>query len=141
MTVGIRSKLDRIAWLVGHWRGEALGGIVEEIWSPAMAGSMMGSFRLVVKNEVKFYELMTITEEQDDLLLKIKHFHPDLKGWEQQDKWVESRLLEQNDETTSFDGFVFKRLTDSQIKVSVASGKPGAETVLVFDYIRYTQDQ
>lgn len=141
MTVDSKSKLDCLAWLVGHWRGEALGGIVEEIWSPVLAGSMMGSFRLVVKNEVKFYELMTITEEQEDLHLKIKHFHPDLKGWEQQDECVESRLLDQNDETTIFDGFVFKRLTDSQIKISIAAGKPGAETVLIFDYTRYTQDQ
>ena len=76
-----KASIEDISWVAGHWRGEALGGITEEIWSPPLGGSMMGSFKLVVNDEVNFYELETISEENESLLLKIKHFDAALTGW------------------------------------------------------------
>ncbi len=29
-----KSDLTEIAWMEGHWKGEAFGGITQEIWSP-----------------------------------------------------------------------------------------------------------
>ncbi|WP_254700801.1 DUF6265 family protein [Paraglaciecola mesophila] len=29
-----RANLTAVNWLTGHWRGEAFGGLVEEVWSP-----------------------------------------------------------------------------------------------------------
>lgn len=47
------ASLADVAWLQGHWRGEVMGGITEEVWSPPLGGSMMCAFRLVVDDEVK----------------------------------------------------------------------------------------
>ena len=41
------ATLENVKWLAGHWRGEAFGGITEEIWSPPLGGSMMCAFRLI----------------------------------------------------------------------------------------------
>ena len=51
------AKLDDVSWIQGHWKGEAFGGITEEIWSPPLGDSMMFSFKLVTDNKVVFYEL------------------------------------------------------------------------------------
>ena len=39
------ASIEQLSWLAGHWRGEALGGIVEEHWAPPSAGSMENSKR------------------------------------------------------------------------------------------------
>jgi hypothetical protein len=41
---------------------------------------MMGPFKLVVENEVQFYEIETISEENGTFVFRLKHFHRDLKG-------------------------------------------------------------
>ena len=132
------SPLDKLAWISGHWRAEALGGMAEEIWSPVLGSSLMGSFRLVVADQVKFYEFMTITEQAAEVVLRIKHFHPDLTGWEAQNNCVEAKLLDSDLNTAVFDGFVFKRVGQDQLKVSVATNQGGAEKYLLFDYVRQT---
>ena len=76
------ATLEEVSWIAGHWSGEAFGGITEEVWTPPLGGSMMCAFKLVVDGKIKFYELCTISEENKSLLLKIKHFDSDLKGWE-----------------------------------------------------------
>ncbi len=82
------ASIDQVAWIAGHWKGEAFGGITEEIWSPPQAGSMMASFRLINKGVVSFYEIEIIREINGSLVLELKHFNNDLKGWETKDEVV-----------------------------------------------------
>ncbi|MFG0318445.1 MAG: DUF6265 family protein [Planctomycetota bacterium JB042] len=37
--------LDDLAWLAGHWRSDAGGRIVEEVWLPSRGTSMIGMNR------------------------------------------------------------------------------------------------
>lgn len=113
------AKLSDIAWIEGHWRGKDLGGETEEIWSPPMGGGMMGSFRLVVEGAISFYELMTITQVGHTLLLRIKHFDPELRGWEEKDKSVEFRLVKLAPGKVYFDGLTFEKVNEEQINVYV----------------------
>ena len=46
-----RATLKDVSWIQGHWKGEAFGGITEEIWSPPLGDSMMFSFKLVADNK------------------------------------------------------------------------------------------
>jgi hypothetical protein len=39
-------------------------------------------FKLITNNQVSFYDLKIIREVEQTLVLQIKHFDPDLKGWE-----------------------------------------------------------
>lgn len=36
------ATLAAVGWLEGHWLGDGLGGVSEEIWSPPRGGVMMG---------------------------------------------------------------------------------------------------
>ena len=56
-----KATLEDVSWISGYWRGEALNGEVEEIWSSPLGNSMVASFKLVVDDNVKFYEIETIT--------------------------------------------------------------------------------
>ncbi len=83
-----QASLDEVSWIQGYWKGEAFGGITEEFWSPPLGDSMMFSFKLVVDNKVIFYELGGIRQLDETLLLQLKHFGNDFKGWEEKDETV-----------------------------------------------------
>ena len=87
------ARSDDMAWLAGRWSGEALGGVSEEIWSAPRGGAMMGMYRLVREGKPVFYELCTIVEENGSLVLRLKHFNPDLTGWEEKTRTVDFPLV------------------------------------------------
>lgn len=104
-----KAAIRAMAWLAGHWQGPALGGISEEFWSDPAGGAMMGMYRSVKDGKVVFYELLTIVEDAGSLVLKLKHFHPDLKGWEERDEVREFPLVKLSDREIFFEGMTFRR--------------------------------
>lgn len=111
-----RASIHDLAWLAGHWRGEFLAGVADEVWAPPSAGSMMGMFRLVQDSAVVFYELMTIVEEGGTLVLKLKHFNPDLSGWEEKDDHVAFSLVRLGERAAYFEGLTFKRVAGDVLR-------------------------
>ncbi len=130
------ADLSVVKWLSGHWRGEAFGGLIEEIWSPAIGGSMMGAFKLVVENKVQFYEIETISEESGTLVFRLKHFHKDLKGWEEKDKTIDFVLVKVTDNKVYFNGMTIERISDIKINIYVAIEDNGITTEEKFTYIK-----
>lgn len=82
----LQSVHRHLAWLVGTWEGEGLGGQTEEIWLPARGGQMMGLFRMVADDQVRFSEILAIGEWDGKVELRLKHFGSDLHGWEEKDQ-------------------------------------------------------
>ena len=138
---GPPAQVEDMAWLAGHWVGEALGGTVEEIWSLPLAGAMMGMFRLVKDDKTVFYELMTILEEDGSLVLRLKHFNGgDLSAWEEKEETVDFPLVAVADGTFRFDGMSFHPDGDDRVTVYLAMhGKEGAVQEVTFTYTRVTE--
>ena len=109
----VKASLADMSWLTGHWEGEALGGISEEIWSGPGGGAMMGMYRLVKDGKPVFYELLTIVEENGSLVMRLKHFHSNLKGWEEKDKTVDFAYLGKRGDVVHFDGMAFRPEKDA----------------------------
>ena len=107
---GGKATLADMAWLAGSWMGEGLGGISEEMWSKPAGGAMMGTYRLIKDGKPVFYELLLITEENGSLAIKLKHFHADLRGWEERDASVRFPLVAKRDGRIYFDGMTFERI-------------------------------
>lgn len=125
-------SIKDVAWIAGQWRGQALGASFEETWNKPAGGSMMGMFKLFEepkdgKPKVQFYELLTIVEKDDSLLLRLKHFGKDLEGWEAKDKSVEFPLLDANKNEAIFEGLKFRRLNDFRMDIEVVLGRKGGK--------------
>ncbi len=82
-----------LGWFTGAWEGELEGGRIEEHWSAPAGSNVMGMFRYVKDGKVVFYELMAIDQEAEGPVLRIKHFHGDLTGWEEKGEVVEFRCI------------------------------------------------
>lgn len=131
-----RANLTAVNWLSGHWRGEAFGGLIEEIWTPALGTSMMGAFKLVVEGQVQFYEIETISQVNDTLMFRLKHFNKDLTGWEEKDKTVDFKLVKVTDNKVYFNGLTLERINDNEINIYVAIEQEGNTTEEKFNYKR-----
>ena len=102
-----------------------------------MAGAMMGMFRLIKDDKVVFYEFFRLAEEGETLVLRLKHFHPDLKGWEEKDSTVDFPLLKISANELVFDGMIFRRNGRDSIAVTVSIGnKDGTKRDVEFNYKR-----
>ena len=82
-----------LSWLSGAWYGQVGDDLIEEHWSGPAAGTLMGMFRWIHGDQVRFYELLTIEPDGDRLLMRIKHFGPGLIGWEEKDEAVTLALV------------------------------------------------
>ena len=114
------ATLQDMTWFAGAWTGAGLGGICEEAWSQPAGGAMMGMFRLVKEGKVVFYEFLTLVELEGSLLLKLKHFNPDLTGWEEKADFVKFRLLKMEPGAVYFQGLTFKRVGANKLEIFLA---------------------
>jgi len=114
-----QATITDVSWISGHWRGEGLGGVCEEIWSPPLANSMMGMFRFVKDGKLVLYEFETIVEESNSLNLKLKHFNQDFIGWEEKDVSVNFPLISYTAKEAVFDGLRFRKIDDDSLKIFV----------------------
>lgn len=130
------AALNQIAWMEGHWKGEAFGGVTEEIWSPPLGGSMMFSFKLVVDDEVNFYELGHIRQIEKTLIFELKHFGGDLKGWEEKEEVQSFKLIKIDDSRVYFEGFTFEKVSDSEINIYGLIHQGDTEEEIKFNYKR-----
>ena len=103
------ATVDDLAWLEGHWTGTGLGGQCTETWSPAQDGVMLGTFRLAKEGKPVFYEFMVLGVFDGKLAMRLKHFHGDVTGWEQPEKFVEFRHVRTDGNVIEFEGLRFVR--------------------------------
>ncbi len=111
--------LDNVKWISGNWKGEAFGGQVEENWSEPSGGSMMATFKLINENKVSFYEIEIIREIENTLILQLKHFDNDLKGWETKNETVDFPLIKITENRVVFEGMSFEKVSDTEMNVFV----------------------
>lgn len=130
------AKLEDVAWISGHWKGESMGGEIEEVWTSPLGGSMMGSFKLVADGKVVFYELETISEEGETLILRLKHFNPELKGWEEKDETEDFRLVKITADAVYFDQLTFKKNGENKLNIYVVIAKTSGQEEMLFQYQR-----
>ncbi len=80
---------------------------------------MMATFKLTANNQVKFYEIEIIREIGNTLILQLKHFGSDLKGWETKDETVDFPLIEITVNKVVFEGMTFEKISNTEMNVYV----------------------
>jgi len=121
------ASIADVAWIAGSWRGPAFGGICDEIWSPPEGNNMVGMFRLVKDGKTVFYELMTIVEENNSLVMKLKHFNSSLNGWEEKDVSQNFPIVKIGLTEAFFSGLTYRKLTDGSLQIFVAMKEKSGE--------------
>ena len=74
-------SIESLEFLSGTWRGETADSIIEETWLPPEEGNLTGVFRMTGDGRVQLVEIMTLTEEEDGLVYRLRHFNTALVPW------------------------------------------------------------
>ncbi|MGM0944301.1 MAG: DUF6265 family protein [Bacteroidota bacterium] len=128
-----KGKISELQWLVGYWTGTGLGGECEEVWMPAVDGQMIGTFRFWKEGKLIFSEFMHLIQEEESITLKLKHFNPDLSGWEEKEEWTTFSLIELGEEKAWFEGLTMERKGE-KLLISVELGEKGVSRIEKFSY-------
>ncbi|MFO7526506.1 MAG: DUF6265 family protein [Ignavibacteriaceae bacterium] len=126
-------SLDELKWLSGQWKGEAFGGVAEEIWSKPSSNSMMGMFRLQYDNVDKLYEFLLIEQSGSGISMKFKHIK---SGYdEMENEPILLNLIELNSILAHFENedksliIKYNLLTENSVKIELISTKNGKTEV------------
>jgi len=131
------SQLAKLNWLVGHWIGDGFGGISEEVWASPVDGAMMGMYRHIKDGKINFYEFMNIVEIEGKVELRLKHFTPDLKGWEEKDKYIIFTFIKADENYFEFKGLIFQKLSEKDMQIILTlRDKEGNTRKEVFTFTR-----
>tara|TARA_R110002050_G_scaffold93578_1_gene195419 strand:- start:1308 stop:1832 length:525 start_codon:yes stop_codon:yes gene_type:complete len=131
------AKISDVAWLSGNWVAEAFGGLAEDIWSDPAGGAMMGMFRSISKGEVGFYELFTISEFEESLILRLRHFNADLTAWEEKGVTQDFPLVKIDKNTAWFEGFTIVKKGKNEYTIYLAMDRAdGSVREMIFEYTR-----
>ncbi|HSP20050.1 MAG TPA: DUF6265 family protein, partial [Myxococcaceae bacterium] len=92
-----------------------------------------GVFRASRGGQVTFFELMTVVEVGGSLVFRLKHFGPDLRGWESPERVVDLALVRTTRSALQFDGLTYRRAggrLEAEVLVGVGAGGSRAEKFL-----------
>jgi hypothetical protein len=106
-------NISDYTWLVGSWTGDGFGGISHETWAEPVNGTMMGMYRHISKGEVAFYEFMLLDENG----IQLKHFNPDLTGWEEKDDMMKFNMIQSSKNKIEMEGLTYERKSDTEIEI------------------------
>ena len=118
------------AWLTGNWEGDGFGGTSEELWSqPDGNGTMMGVYRHYKDDgSINFYEFMVM----DSTGLKLKHFNPDMLGWETKEDFVHFKAIEFTENKIVLKGLIFERKSDKEMEIHLSMKEGNRKWTEVF---------
>ena len=82
----MENRLSRLSWITGTWVANVDGDHLEEIWSEPVGDTLMGVFRWVKGGKVWIKEIVTITEDSEGLVFRLRHFDRKMTAWEDKEK-------------------------------------------------------
>jgi hypothetical protein len=100
---------------------------------------MVGLYRgLKTDGSPVFNELLLLREEKGSLMVRLKHFDPDLIGWEEKSQVVSMPFVAKRDGVLHFDGMAFKVTGPDTLTVFLAieNKKDGSTREATFTYRR-----
>jgi hypothetical protein len=115
------------AWLVGTWSGTGIGGAeAHEDWLAPSGSTMVGTFvQETAVGGIMFTEHMYLMEEDGSLAVKLKHFNPDLTGWEEKDGMLTFRLIAAEPCALHFNALTYRCDGDGGMVVAVRMKSDG----------------
>lgn len=118
------------SWLTGTWTGPGFGGTMEETWSaPDQHGIMIGMFRhLDETGQPTFYEFWSLTREG----LRLRHFHPDMRGWEEQEGFMNFKMINASENRLELHGLIYEKTDAQHVKISLDLEEDGQVHTEVF---------
>lgn len=134
------AKLNQLKFLTGVWRSTANGETAEEIWGSVQGDSMVGHCQSVQENKTTLYEILAILQENEKVVMRIKHFKAGFVPWAEKAESGDLNLVSIDKTSATFqnDGSESVRIsykrTGNQLTATVSVVKNGQKNTFPFTY-------
>ena len=92
----------------------------------------MGMYRHIKDGELVFYEFLLL----DETGIRLKHFNPDLTGWEEKDDMTSFEMISFSKDRIEMKGLTFEKKSDTEMTISLKMRRAGEITTEVFNMKR-----
>lgn len=123
----VPASIDDVRWLEGYWMGKMPEGPVEQYFLPPAASQMPSFVRSLNDKGIIFYEIATFVERGGTIFIRLRHFTPDLVGWEDRSGAIERPLLAIEGGNLFFDRASFIRTGEDTYTVYFLNMEDGKE--------------
>lgn len=89
--------------MAGHWIGTGTD-VSEEVWLPPEANAMVGMWRWAKDGKARLYELLVLAQEGERVVMRLRHFRPDLVALEEKDTPFVLALVSASQGVAVFEG-------------------------------------
>jgi len=127
-------KLTELSWIAGDWQTKPGRALVEEHWTKAAGGSMIGMSRRVVGGKTVSFEYLRIEQRADGIYYVA---HPDARCPGTDFKLTRATATEAVFEDPQHDfpkRIVYRKTGPTSLNASIDSGE-GTKAIF-FDYVR-----
>jgi len=132
-----KTNWDKIAWLTGDWVGDGFGGVSYEHWSEPIEGIMLATYRHVSEEKNNFFELISISENKDgSLVMKLRHFNPDLTAWEDEEGQLVWKMKAISDSSVTFGPCTYTLTEPNKMEISLIMNNDGKVETELFTFLR-----
>lgn len=76
------ATLDDLAFLKGEWTSDRSGYVIEESWTDAKAGVVLGMSRGAQNGSVRFLRFAVVEQASDTLIMRFNRYNADYSTWE-----------------------------------------------------------
>lgn len=137
----VAASIEQLAWLAGSWEGDGLGGPASETYSRVQGGQLTGHFvQSDGKGGIAFTEIIHLGPHGEggrSLAYRVRHFHPDMRGWEDKSGApVVFPLVAVERDRWYFDGLTIHREAPDRMTMWVRIGEGGSAREAAFRYRR-----
>lgn len=133
------ARAEALDFLTGTWVGGRDGVEATVVYLPPKGGQISGHFQEGKDGKVTMYEIVQIVPAGASLAYRLKHFNPDLTGWEEKagDTATVFPLVAVERDAVFFDGFTIRRTGPDTLEETVRiTKKDGGEMLLHYKYRR-----
>lgn len=134
-----RIELSDLAWLKGCWTGTGFGNRVGECWMSSPDGRLTGMFQMIDGDgKQTMSEIFVLDDFEAGPAIRLKHFHPDLTGWEGRDEFIVFPLRETGADFARFDGLTYRLAEDGRLVVELVVSRGGETSLQRLEFERVT---
>lgn len=76
------ASLTDLAFLKGEWTSDRSGFVIEESWTDAKAGVVLGVSRGAQNGAIRFLRFAVAEQSGDEVILRFKRYNADYSTWE-----------------------------------------------------------
>ena len=131
------AEIADLQWLQGYWVGNGLGGECEENWGAPFGDRMHGYFSLRKEGSPVFSEALMLVEENESVVMRVKHFSPKFEGWEEKEEYLTFGLVKIEQNAAYFNGLTFIRNAAGNLAIYLVLSENGETSEHTFNMTPY----